>query len=133
MNENMMILSEADNVAVALTDWSAGETHAGCCQTNANQSTKGRRACYLSRAKTAPFGESGGAVRLEDFPAGKTAFLIEVVGDGRCGRLQISADFASGGIGASLAPVVGTAGVSSPPCCWPTDPSPAAHRQAGFL
>lgn len=39
-----MILSEADTIAAALTDWSAGEACAGCCRTNTNQSKNRRRA-----------------------------------------------------------------------------------------
>ena len=68
MNENVMILSEADTISVALTDRSAGETHPGCWQTNANQSTKGRRACCL------PAGTDNGD-DLECPPFHRTAWL----------------------------------------------------------
>jgi len=37
----------------------------GCCQTNANQPPLGQHGCPLSRAKSAPLSESGGAVELE--------------------------------------------------------------------
>ena len=51
----------------------------GCCQTNANQSLQGQYGCPLCRAKTAPLGESGGAVGFEMWSAGEASFLVEVV------------------------------------------------------
>lgn len=53
-----------------------------CCQTGSNQSPQGQDSCPLCRAETAPLGESGCAVGLEDGSAGETAFLVEMVRDG---------------------------------------------------
>ena len=45
----------------------SNQAHAvsGCCQTNSNSSQVGQGSCPLCHAKTAPLGESGGAVKLE--------------------------------------------------------------------
>ena len=51
----------------------------GCCQTDSIQSPQGQVGCPLCRAETAPLGESGGAVGLEEGSAGETAFLVEMV------------------------------------------------------
>lgn len=51
----------------------------GCCQTNSNPSLQGQYGCPLCRAKTAPLGESGGAVGFEMWSAGEASFLVEVV------------------------------------------------------
>src|SRR6056297_2243372 len=51
------------------------------CQTNSNSSQLGQGRRPLPRTETAPLGESGGAVLLEEGSAGEAAFLIEVVRD----------------------------------------------------
>jgi len=38
--------------------------------------------CLLFRAKTAPLGEGGGAVQLEEVSAGEAALSVEVIADG---------------------------------------------------
>jgi hypothetical protein len=53
----------------------------GCCQTNANQSLQGQYGCPLCRAKTAPLGESGGAVQLESRSGSEAALRVEMVAD----------------------------------------------------
>lgn len=52
-----------------------------CCQTNANQSLQGQYGCPLCRAKTAPLGESGGAVQLESRSGSEAALRVEMVAD----------------------------------------------------
>ncbi len=52
------------------------------CQTNSISSQQGQDSCPLYRRKTAPFGESGGAVGLENLPTREAAVLVEMVVDG---------------------------------------------------
>jgi len=58
------------------------DDHRGWCQTNSNSSQLGQCHCPLCRAETAPLGESGGAVGLEERSAGEAALAVEMVGDG---------------------------------------------------
>lgn len=50
-----------------------------CWQTNSNQSPPGQSHCPLFGAETAPFGESGGAVLLEEASTAEAALLVEVI------------------------------------------------------
>ena len=51
----------------------------GWCQTKSNQSQLGQAGYPLSCAKSAPLGQSSGAVLLEEVSGGETAFLVEMV------------------------------------------------------
>lgn len=52
MNENVMILSEADTVAVALTDWPADEIHAGL--TGTDEVKRGHKIARTATKASAP-------------------------------------------------------------------------------
>jgi len=51
----------------------------GRCETNANRSKYARGCQNSGYAELPPFLESGGAIELEEVPAGETAFLVEVI------------------------------------------------------
>lgn len=78
----LSLLSSGDTGTYPFVVQPFSEPIGGCWQTNSNQSQLGQSCCPLTRAETAPFVESGGAVQLEVVAFGEAAFLVEVVADG---------------------------------------------------
>lgn len=72
-----------DRVNLLLADLVAAvmQRQRGWCQTNANQSLFALPAPSSGSKKTAPLGQSSGAVQLEILSAVEGAFLIEMVVD----------------------------------------------------